>query len=104
MKVKITQPKFHLTLEETYIVVGIDQDCLRIVNDNGNPVLYPSFLFDIIDDKIPDDWIVSIEEDGKMYCDPPCLSGRDFYVDWFNGVLEARSIFDEFYRELINKC
>jgi hypothetical protein len=38
-----------LTLGHHYVVIGIEGDDLRILNDAGRPFLYPPNLFSVID-------------------------------------------------------
>jgi hypothetical protein len=40
-----------------YVVIGIEADDYRILNDQGRPYLYPSRLFRIIDSSKPKDWV-----------------------------------------------
>ena len=46
-----------LTPERPYVVIGIEADDLRILNDEGRPFLYPSRIFRIIDRRETDDRI-----------------------------------------------
>lgn len=38
-----------------YVVIGIEADDLRILNDLGRPFLYPAELFEIVDEREPAD-------------------------------------------------
>ncbi len=38
-----------LTPGQPYVVIGIEADDLRILNDQGRPFLYPPELFEVID-------------------------------------------------------
>ncbi|MDY6994859.1 MAG: hypothetical protein SVR94_19915, partial [Pseudomonadota bacterium] len=53
-----------LSNEQPYFVIGIEADDYRILNDAGNPYLYPSELFEILDASEPKDWITEIGEAG----------------------------------------
>jgi len=47
-----------LTPHQKYVVIGIEADDLRILNDQGRPYLYPSRLFEVVDHHEPDDWVI----------------------------------------------
>ena len=42
-----------LTSGQPYVVIGIEGDDLRILNDAGRPFLYPPDLFSVIDPREP---------------------------------------------------
>ena len=52
-----------LTPGATYHVVGVDTESFRVVDDNGEPLLYSKDLFDIVDSSLPSDWVVEKTED-----------------------------------------
>jgi|WetSurMetagenome_2_1015567.scaffolds.fasta_scaffold264314_2 hypothetical protein len=45
-----------ITPLEEYFVIGIGQEDFRIVDDAGEPILYPKGLFDIVDPSLPAGW------------------------------------------------
>ena len=49
-----------LTPNRPYLVIGIEADDLRILNDQGRPFLYPARIFRIIDRREPDSWISDV--------------------------------------------
>ncbi|MBI9016447.1 MAG: hypothetical protein JEZ07_04210 [Phycisphaerae bacterium] len=102
MEVKIVKPKSHLTLDKIYIVVGISQSDLRIVDDDGEPILYPISLFEIVDKAIPSDWEVVMGDEGETYWNPDFVK-PGFYEDWHDGDLEVRYVFAEYYQKLLNE-
>ena len=78
-----------LTAGKTYYVIGISDDCFRVIDDDGEPVLYEKGIFDIIDPAIPDDWVTEWLYDGdEKYCyiNPPGLNKPGFYEDYFDGA------------------
>ena len=83
-----------------YYVVGISGGYFRAINDNGDPVLYPKLLFEIVDSNIPNDWITENFDD-EDYIDPPEFSTPGFYEDYFDGVSTAVDKFEAF-RKLNN--
>ncbi len=53
-----------LTPDQPYVVIGIEADDFRLLNDHGRPYLYPHGLFEGVDPREPSDWIKEIGEDG----------------------------------------
>lgn len=79
-----------------YSVIGIDNDNYRVIDEIGEPILYPKGLFDIVDSSIPESWIKNTFPDGDYYIDPPELSEAGFYEDLFDRKPEAIKIFRSF--------
>ena len=73
-----------LTADQHYVVIGVEADDLRLLNDAGKPYLYPSRLFQIIDDQEPEDWISATGADGERYAYPPPLNDKGFFEDFFD--------------------
>lgn len=78
-----------LTPSYPYVVIGIEADDLRILNDHGRPYLYPARLFEVIDPREPEDWVTEIGEDGERYAYPPPLNECGFFEDFFDDKAEA---------------
>ena len=111
-----------LTFQQQYVVIGIEADDLRLLNDHGRPYrpyLYPHTLFEIVDPTEPQDWVTEFGDDGERYAYPPVLNSPGFFEDFFdalvtrqiglgkakNGNTEAHGdtqSFTEFHREKIN--
>jgi len=82
-----------LSNEQPYFVIGIEADDYRILNDVGNPYLYPSELFEILDASEPKDWITEIGEAGERYAYPEPLNKVGFFEDYFDQKHEQITIF-----------
>jgi hypothetical protein len=82
-----------LTPAQSYMVIGIEADELRLLNDRGHPYLYPSRLFDVIDPREPEDWVIEFGEEGERYAYPPPLNGVGFFEDFFDDQKKAVSTF-----------
>lgn len=82
-----------LTPEQPYVVLGIEADDFRILNDQGRPYLYPRELFTIIDAREPEDWVNELGEDNERYAYPPLLNVSGFFEDYFDGNSEAVATF-----------
>jgi len=82
-----------LSVGHPYHVIGIDADDLRLLNDHGQPVLYPADLFTVTDATEPADWITETGDDGERYAYPPALNAAGFFEDFFDGEPRAVQTF-----------
>jgi len=90
VKVKNRNTKYpDLTFEQSYVVIGIEADDYRILNDYGRPYLYPHDLFEIEDQDEPGDCVTEIGDDGERYSYPPVLNSPGFFEDFFDGKENA---------------
>ena len=78
-----------LTPGQPYVVIGIEANDLRLLNDAGRPYLYSSRLFKLIDSREPSDWVTEFGEDGERYAYPPPLNKPGFFEDFFDGKPKA---------------
>lgn len=96
MIVKLSKPNpdyADLTAGQPYVVIGIEADDLRLLNDHGRPFLYPRELFTVEDANEPADWISEIGDEGERYAYPPALNKVGFFEDFFDGDRQAIAIF-----------
>jgi hypothetical protein len=94
MKLRRRYSKYpDLTPGQVYPVLGIEADDYRIINDFGHPYLYPRRLFTIVDDELPDDWVVETGEDGERYAYPAEMNVPGFFEALFDGQPTANAIF-----------
>lgn len=49
-----------LSPQQNYVVIGIEADDLRILNDRGRPYLYPARLFEVVDPREPQNWAMTV--------------------------------------------
>jgi hypothetical protein len=82
-----------LTLGQQYVVIGIEADELRILNDAGRPFLYPPNLFSLVDPQEPVDWVTEFGDDGERYSYPPPLNKSGFFEDFFDQKSKAVATF-----------
>jgi len=82
-----------LTFGQPYVVIGIEADDLRILNDAGRPFLYPPELFSLVDRNEPVDWVTEFGDDGERYSYPPPLNKSGFFEDFFDEKAKAVAIF-----------
>jgi hypothetical protein len=82
-----------LTPGQPYLVIGVEGDEFRILNDAGRPYLYPPSLFRVVDPREPGDWVAEVGEDGERYAYPPEINGPGFFEDFFDGKPRAVKTF-----------
>src|SRR6266436_3505519 len=82
-----------LTFRQPYVVIGIEADELRLLNDVGRPFLYPPDLFSLVDSQEPVDWVTEFGEDGERYSYPPSLNKSGFFEDFFDEKAKAVTTF-----------
>jgi hypothetical protein len=94
VKLRKPDPSYpDLTPDQPYVVLGIEADDLRILNDQGRPYLYPHELFSVVDAREPDDWTSELGADNERYAYPPPLNHSGFFEDYFDGKPEAVATF-----------
>lgn len=86
----------NLQPDKVYYVIGVDDENYRVINETGEPILYPKKLFTVVDPKIPEGWVKKSYSDGEYFIDPPELSEPGFYEDYFDGKPYALEIFRNF--------
>jgi hypothetical protein len=94
VKLRARDPRYpDLAPDHPYVVLGIEADDFRILNDLGRPYLYPSELFKVVDSREPEDWVSELGEDNERYAYPPQLNSSGFFEDFFDGRPEAVTTF-----------
>lgn len=85
-------PVYCLTENCEYFVLGIDDEYLRVIDDYGEPILYPKNLFEILETEIPPGWLFHEGDEGDYYIDPRRTAMRGFYEAYFgsSGDTEAQ--------------
>lgn len=89
-----------LRLGQSYVVLGIEANDLRILNDRGGAYIYPREIFAVVDAREPDDWVNEFGEGNERYAYPPPLNSVGPFDDYFDGKPEAVATF---WREM-NRC
>jgi hypothetical protein len=82
-----------LTSEQAYVVIGIEANDFRILNDVGRPFLYPASLFNKIDSREPSDWVTDFGDEQERYSYPPELNKPGFFEDFFEEKRKAVTTF-----------
>lgn len=84
------------SVDNEYVVIGLDDTHFRIINDYGEPILYPKNIFVITDDERPDDWDRCDYEDGEYHVNPKPFAMAGFYEDQFKDISQAVGMFKNF--------
>ena len=82
-----------LTFGQSYVVIGIEADQLRILNDAGRPFLYPPDLFALVDSGEPVDWVTEFGDEGERYSYPAPFNTFAFFEDFFDEKAKAVATF-----------
>lgn len=85
-----------------YPVIGINEEYYRILNERDDPILYPKYLFTVVDATVPESWKRRDFDEGTYYIDPPEMSERGFWCHFDEGKPEAIANFRA-YRERVNE-
>ena len=90
MKVKANQNASEskwLTVGKEYVVIGLDDEHFRVIDDIAEPILFECSWFDIVDEHVPEDWVwrwYYVDGEEYFYADPFGLHLRGFYADYFD--------------------
>jgi hypothetical protein len=82
-----------LPIGHEYEVLGIAGDHYRIIGYSGEPCLYPSVWFEVVDAREPHFWVSSTDEDGERSASPKEWLEPGFFEDYFDYVQEVREQF-----------
>ena len=96
-----TTNRVSLAQGNEYDLIGIETDCYRIIDESGEPTLFPKAYF--LEDKVspPVDWIYRKYEDEEYEYNMPQFSERGFFEDYADNVREAVEAIIE-YKEKSN--
>jgi hypothetical protein len=87
-----------LSIGREYVVIGIEGDWFRIVNDRNEPILYDPNVFTITDFSEPSFWTTEYI-DGERYSYPENWSCPGFFEDYHDGVLQVVAFFWKTHKE-----
>jgi len=83
-----------LTEQREYFVIDIFEDSFRVIDDEGEPIIYPKVLFETCDASLPPNWQFAQKTgDTDYYLGPRSTSTPGFYEDYFcsSGDIAAQS-------------
>ena len=90
----------YLTPDKDYYVIGISNKYFRLLDDKGEPILFPRPLFNVVEDSISEDWIWERHSAEDYYADPPGLNVPGFYERYFDNKQEAIEEFQAYLRSV----
>ncbi len=88
-----------LTPGIVYDVVSIENEFLRVVDDFGEPILYPDILFDVVDSSVCPDWVTQTCSDGQRFVGPEIFLEPGFFEHYFDKDALAIKVFDSYLNE-----
>ena len=91
-----------LTPGNTYRVIGISENHIRVLSDEGRPYLFPVAAFWIVDSAIPEEWRVEVGVDGT-YKGPQEFSRPGFWDDFFDDSKTAVTTFRSYMAKVVGR-
>jgi hypothetical protein len=82
-----------------YEVIGIDDTHFRIVDECGEPALYPKSFFVDCEISPPDDWEYQDFGDGEFTINPREFSSNGFYEDYADARAAAVEAFKDYIQQ-----
>lgn len=93
---KLENEAAHMTVGKEYIVICIEADKYRIINDFDDPCLYEPVQCEVIDSIEPSFWISELGEDGERYAYPHEWNKIGFFEDYHDRV---QLVVDQFWQD-----
>ncbi len=82
-----------LTVGREYTVLGMSADTYRLLSDAGEPLLYETECFEVLDPGEPALWVSVTGDEGERYAGPPGWGVPGFYEAWHDGDSLVRQVF-----------
>jgi len=84
-------------------VIEIDHENFRVMDDTGEPILYPKTLFEVVAPTLPSGWQFDEYEDGEYHLGPTEMAAPGFYEEFFcsNGDKAAQRRTQQVVREVL---
>ena len=64
-------------------MIEVDHGDFRVIDDKGEPILYPKALFEVVTPTLPPGWQFDEYEDGEYHLGPAKMAAPGFYEDFF---------------------
>jgi hypothetical protein len=95
-----------LTPNTEYFVIGVHEEFIRVINDNGEPILYAKILFTVSDCLIPPGWQFVEGTESDYYLAPQKTGLPGFYEDYFcsDGDIQAEANAQRTLREVLREA
>lgn len=106
MKIRCIKLFNGLTIGRIYHVLEVSYGpefglLFRFLGDHKIPALYDYKLFELVSNKIPEEWCVKFKTDSIFELTPKDWERDSFWEDYFNGEPEAVKIFLEVARKIV---
>jgi hypothetical protein len=85
-----------MTIGKVYVVIGIEADSYRIINDAQMPYLYNPDQFELVDSEKPNFWITEYGENQEEYSYPSSWNAPGFFEDFHDG---KKDVVNQFWSE-----
>ncbi len=82
-----------LTVGGEYEVLGIECDSLRLLTDDGEPVLFDPECFEITDPAEPAFWVEELPDEAERNAYPPGWGVPGFFEAWHDRMPLIRRVF-----------
>ena len=86
-----------MTIGREYVVLGIEGDYYRILNDEDRPYLYDPKQFSMVDSTEPEFWVNKYGEDSERYAYPKAWCEPGFFEDYHDHVDAVKKVFWSVY-------
>ena len=96
-KARIRDGRLHAGISpfEEYFAIEVNHEEYRIIDDLGEPILYPKELFELVDPSLPPSWQFLEYPDGEYHLGPTKTLVWGLYEDFFgsdgNRVAQAQA-------------
>jgi hypothetical protein len=84
-----------LTIGREYVVLGIEGDDYRLLDDIGEPILFDPSCFEVVDLQEPAFWLSQFGDQGERYAYPPGWGAPGFFEAWHDREAVVRRVFAE---------
>jgi hypothetical protein len=85
-----------MTTGKVYVVIAIEADSYRIINDTKMPYLYNPNQFELVESERPGFWVTEYGEEQEEYSYPSLWNTPGFFEDFHNG---CKGVINQFRSE-----
>lgn len=103
----LAQEQIHcLTPNTEYFVLGVHNEYIRVISDDGEPILYPKQLFDVSDLLIPPNWQFCEGSESDYYLQHHKTAMPGFFEDYFcsDGDIDAQVNAQRVVRDVLREA
>lgn len=78
-----------MAVGKVYVVLGIEADSYRIIDDTQMPYLYNPNQFEVVESDRPNFWVTEYGEEKEEYSYPSSWNAPGFFEDFHDGNKEV---------------